>query len=105
MEITRRNFLKTSAVAGGVLATSGLLNGELETLVSVPEGKAAAAVTEKWVPTTCWIGKQDCGMLARVVNTLTHRSLRNVVPGIPWYDERSWYIPRDRRGEGGRPRP
>jgi anaerobic selenocysteine-containing dehydrogenase len=23
---------------------------------------------EKWVPTTCWIGKQDCGMLARVVD-------------------------------------
>ena len=24
--------------------------------------------TEESVPTTCWIGKQDCGMLARVVS-------------------------------------
>jgi anaerobic selenocysteine-containing dehydrogenase len=68
MAITRRDFLKTSAVAGGVLATTSLLRGELETLVAAPESKAAATTSERWIPTTCWIGKQDCGMLARVVN-------------------------------------
>ncbi len=25
-------------------------------------------VGEKWLPTTCWIGKQECGMLARIVD-------------------------------------
>ncbi len=68
MKITRREFIKTSAVAGGALAASGLLDGELETLVAATPGAKAAAVTEEWIPTTCWIGKQDCGMLARVVN-------------------------------------
>jgi anaerobic selenocysteine-containing dehydrogenase len=38
----------------------------LKTLVPATKGKAL--VGEKFVPTTCWIGKQDCGMLARVVN-------------------------------------
>jgi anaerobic selenocysteine-containing dehydrogenase len=68
MKFTRRDFLKTSAVAGGALAASSLLSGELETLVAASPEKAAAAATEEWIPTTCWIGKQDCGMLARVVN-------------------------------------
>jgi anaerobic selenocysteine-containing dehydrogenase len=68
MKLTRRDFVKTSAVAGGVLATSSLLSGELETLVAASPEKAAAPMSETWIPTTCWIGKQDCGMLARVVN-------------------------------------
>ena len=68
MKLTRRSFLKTTAITGGTLAASSLLNGELETLVAIPESQAASAVNEKWIPTTCWIGKQDCGMLARVVN-------------------------------------
>ena len=44
-------------------------------------------------------------MLARVVNTLSHRALRNAVPGLPWYDERIWFIPRGQRDENGRPQP
>ena len=66
MKITRRDFLKGSA-AGGALVASRFLYGELETLVAAPPGTAAAP-TEKWVPTTCWIGKQDCGILARRIN-------------------------------------
>jgi anaerobic selenocysteine-containing dehydrogenase len=42
------------------------LGDGLETLVAAPTGLQAD--TEEWIPTTCWIGKQDCGMLARVVN-------------------------------------
>ncbi|MFQ5946295.1 MAG: molybdopterin-dependent oxidoreductase, partial [Anaerolineae bacterium] len=31
-------------------------------------GEASAALAEEWVPTTCWIGKQDCGILARRID-------------------------------------
>ena len=67
MKIKRREFLKGTAAASGVLAASRFLYGRLETLVAAPAG-AATALAEEWVPTTCWIGKQDCGMLARRVN-------------------------------------
>jgi len=43
-------------------------------------------------------------MLARVVTSLSSRSIRNARPGIPWYDERRWFIPPADRGDGGRPR-
>ncbi len=67
MNITRRTFLKGSAAAGGTLIAGRLLSGELETLVAAPPG-ASPALAEEWVPTTCWIGKQDCGILARRIN-------------------------------------
>ncbi|MFQ5942495.1 MAG: molybdopterin-dependent oxidoreductase [Anaerolineales bacterium] len=67
MTINRRGFLKGSAgAAGGTLAASFLLH-QMETLAPA-SSEAAAAVSEEWVPTTCWIGKQDCGMLARRIN-------------------------------------
>ena len=67
LSLTRRTFLKGTAAAGGALAASRLLYGPLETLVA---GSPAAplAAEDKWVPTTCWIGKQECGILARVIN-------------------------------------
>jgi anaerobic selenocysteine-containing dehydrogenase len=34
----------------------------------VPAGAEFQTFTEETIPTTCWIGKQDCGILARVVN-------------------------------------
>ena len=68
MRVTRRDFLKSSAVVGGALIASKFLGGELETLIAAPPGTTAAALTEEWIPTTCWIGKQDCGMLARKIN-------------------------------------
>lgn len=43
-------------------------------------------------------------LLARVVSTLTNRSLQNAIPGIPWYDERTFFIPARQRTTGGRPR-
>lgn len=66
MTVTRRDFLKTSGVIAGALTAGTLLTGKMKTLVPAPAGKEL--VGEKIVPTTCWIGKQDCGMLARVVN-------------------------------------
>jgi sulfite dehydrogenase (quinone) subunit SoeA len=64
--ISRRTFLKGTAAATGtgVVAARYL---SLETLVfASPE--ETPQLTDEWVATTCWIGKQDCGMLARRVN-------------------------------------
>jgi anaerobic selenocysteine-containing dehydrogenase len=66
MKTTRRDFIKGTAGAGGILLAGQILGDSLETLVAAPSG--AQTATEEWIPTTCWIGKQDCGMLARVVN-------------------------------------
>jgi anaerobic selenocysteine-containing dehydrogenase len=67
MKITRRTFLKGTAATGGLLIASRYLDGSLFTLVA-KESESAAKMAEEWVPTTCWIGKQDCGILARKVN-------------------------------------
>ena len=67
MKVTRRTFLKGSAAAGGLLAASRFAEGGLLTLTARDPGSAGADV-EEWVPTTCWIGKQDCGILAHKVN-------------------------------------
>ncbi|KKK93831.1 hypothetical protein LCGC14_2688960, partial [marine sediment metagenome] len=42
MKITRRNFLKGSATAGGAAFATRFLYGELQTLVAAPPGKAVA---------------------------------------------------------------
>ncbi len=67
-KVTRRKFVQGSAVAigGGVVATKFLF-GPLETLASAGT-TAQAGPVEDVIATTCWIGKQDCGMLARRVD-------------------------------------
>jgi hypothetical protein len=67
----RRTFLKGAGAARGALFVSQFTPdlGWLSETSDPPEGAASsAAATERWIPTTCWIGKQDCGMLARVVD-------------------------------------
>jgi anaerobic selenocysteine-containing dehydrogenase len=67
MKISRRGFLiGSTATAGSLIAARNLL-GDLETL-EPSETAAALSLNEEWIPTTCWIGKQDCGMLARRIN-------------------------------------
>lgn len=66
MKMKRRTFIKGSAGAGGLLMARHLFGDQLETLVAATTGKQSS--TETYIPTACWIGKQDCGMLARVVN-------------------------------------
>jgi sulfite dehydrogenase (quinone) subunit SoeA len=71
MAFTRRTFLKGSAaVAGGGLVASqvpGSRFSRLDTLVS-SSAQGAEEIVEDTIQTTCWIGKQDCGMTAHRVN-------------------------------------
>jgi anaerobic selenocysteine-containing dehydrogenase len=67
VKVTRRTFLKGSAAAGGLVVASQFLYGKLDTL-AVGDLVTNLAGTEELVPTTCWIGKQDCGILARRVD-------------------------------------
>jgi len=67
MQTTRRGFLKGSATVGGSLFASRWLDDKPETSAAAP-AEAATTPAEEWVPTTCWIGKQDCGMLAHRIN-------------------------------------
>lgn len=66
MRFTRRTILKgVAAGVGGFGATRYLVAGR--------SGEGAAATVaappvEEWVPTACWIGKQDCGILARRID-------------------------------------
>ena len=62
MTITRRTFLKGTAATAGTLTAAYFLYGKLDTLWAEGAGRE---LQEEWIPTTCWIGKQDCGILAR----------------------------------------
>jgi thiosulfate reductase/polysulfide reductase chain A len=68
MKIKRRAFVKGGAAAGGLAIASGMLRGNLLALSAKEPESSLAAVGEETVPTTCWIGKQDCGLLAHKVN-------------------------------------
>jgi thiosulfate reductase/polysulfide reductase chain A len=65
MDISRRGFLKGSAATASSVIAAKFLSGEMQTLKAT---SAAKPINEEWIPTTCWIGKQDCGMLARRIN-------------------------------------
>lgn len=67
MRMNRRKFIQVGAAAGagGYVAVKYGLPA-IETVGAAGEG--ATAATEQWLPTTCWIGKQECGVLARSVN-------------------------------------
>ncbi len=66
MHLTRRALLKSAGVGGGALLASRLVPGGRE--AAGADEESAAAPVDEWVPTACWIGKQDCGMLARRVD-------------------------------------
>jgi anaerobic selenocysteine-containing dehydrogenase len=66
VEVSRRTFLKAGAATGATLAASDFL---FETVGSFARADALAlAPIEDRVFTTCWIGKQDCGMSARRID-------------------------------------
>ncbi len=65
--LTRRQFIKASGATVATVALSKFIfdwpGQQLFT-----QAKNLGLGDEKWVPTTCWIGKQECGMLARIVD-------------------------------------
>ena len=65
MRLGRREFLKLSVAATAMAASGVKLN--FKTPLVTAQGTTATP-KEQMIPTTCWIGKQDCGMLARVVD-------------------------------------
>ena len=70
LKVTRRNLIKTGAAVGALTAASSLFVGRMSTIraVGAPKPDLQLTPVEEWVPTTCWIGKQDCGMLARKID-------------------------------------
>ena len=66
--VSRRTFLAgTAALTGGAIVADNFLFGGFDTVAS-SEQLAQAAPVEDFVATTCWIGKQDCGMIARRID-------------------------------------
>jgi len=73
MRFARRTFLKGTGAVAGTTAVGYYGLDRIVPGARTPERRddgpePAPAYTEQWIPTTCWIGKQDCGLLARVVN-------------------------------------
>jgi anaerobic selenocysteine-containing dehydrogenase len=66
MPVSRRTFLKGVGAGGASVAALRLLGGPGTTLVSAQEGGGPAVFDT--VPATCWIGKQECGMVAHRVD-------------------------------------
>ena len=66
VDFTRRTLLKSSAAAGGVAAASKWMFDPFESVT--PVELQTRAPVEDSVYTTCWIGKQDCGISARRVD-------------------------------------
>jgi len=70
MKVKRRTVLKGGAAVGAGLFVSRYVPDWLTSGAesSTPGASPAMELTEEWIPTTCWIGKQDCGILARRIN-------------------------------------
>jgi anaerobic selenocysteine-containing dehydrogenase len=70
MKVTRRTAIKGGATVGAGLFVSQYIPGWLLPGRDPPTEATtlASQVNEEFVHTTCWIGKQDCNMVARKVN-------------------------------------
>ncbi len=68
-KLSRRNYTKLIVIAGTLGALSEFfIDRSIGTLLESRAETQNTVFGEDWVPTTCWIGKQDCGMLARRIN-------------------------------------
>ncbi len=63
MKSTRRTFLKGAGATG-----AGLAAARFAPVAIGQNGNGATAAAEDTIPTTCWIGKQDCAMIAHRVD-------------------------------------
>ncbi len=67
LKLTRRQFVKASgAMVATVALSQYIFDWPWQPLLTSVE--AQGPLVEEWLPTTCWIGKQDCGMLAHIVD-------------------------------------
>ncbi len=67
-KVNRRTFVKGSAtVAGTAIVADQFLFGSAAS-VTAAQGTEIVGPVEDFVATTCWIGKQDCGMIARRID-------------------------------------
>jgi anaerobic selenocysteine-containing dehydrogenase len=65
--LSRRQFLKTTAVTAAVAAVGGkLLGGPISSLVE--RADAAPVKEDKWIPSACWMCREGCGILAHRVD-------------------------------------
>ncbi len=66
-QVTRRGFVKGAAAVGGTAAVvNPFLFGRFDEMAEA-EATADGGI-EDFIATTCWIGKQDCGMIARRID-------------------------------------
>lgn len=71
MKLTRREVLALIGTTATVSAL-GYAFSEIQPLYnifSMARKNPENAIRERWAGTACWIGKQDCGMFARVVDS------------------------------------
>jgi anaerobic selenocysteine-containing dehydrogenase len=72
---SRRTFMKGTGLVGGTLLLSRFVPELAWLSDGQPGGPGQASLStstqeysDEWVATACWIGKQDCGLLARTIN-------------------------------------
>jgi len=69
VEMTRRQFVKLAGLGAGAAVAAELVPEDFWDSLFQPETRAADAGSgEARKYSTCWIGKQDCAIIARVVN-------------------------------------
>jgi anaerobic selenocysteine-containing dehydrogenase len=68
MATTRKTFLIGAGATGAAIAGTRLIPGTRFIQLAAGADAGATAGVEDSVRTTCWIGKQDCGMVARRID-------------------------------------
>ena len=67
--ITRRQFVKLAGLGAGAVVAARLVPGDFwDSLFHSDRRSSSTASGEEKKYSTCWIGKQDCGIIARVVD-------------------------------------
>lgn len=69
VEMTRRRFVKLAGLGAGAAIAAKLVPDDFWDSLFQPNNEALdAVIRDERKYTTCWIGKQDCAIIARVVN-------------------------------------
>lgn len=115
VDFVKRDILKKAGIVSGLLTLETLVRCEtkkpvIEEKKSYPGEKAGSSLTyhssypieysEELVPSTCWIGKQECSLVYRVlVQKLNGVEIRRPVKVFALYNEdEGIYNPRNKWG-------